>query len=88
VLENTISSLSSIGFFSPEEVIVQDVRFDKYSNVIFDHGIYDNRAIVLEYLEASGISSIGRFGKWDYLWTHQAYSDGQKEAERIVEMIT
>ena len=29
-------------------------------------------------LKSQGIDSIGRFGKWDYKWTHQAFNDGKE----------
>ncbi len=76
ILENTISSLISMGLFKKEDILIKDIRFEKYANIIFDHDIYKNRKIVLDYLASIGIESIGRFGKWEYQWTHQAYADG------------
>lgn len=76
ILENTISSLISMGLFKKEDILIKDVRFEKYANIIFDQDIYKNRKIVLDYLASIGIESIGRFGKWEYQWTHQAYADG------------
>ena len=61
-----------------EEIVVKDIRFEKYANVIFDKDIYKNREIVLDYLNKIGIESIGRFGKWEYFWTHQAFKDGME----------
>ena len=78
ILEKTIESLISMGLFKEDEIIVKDIRFEKYANVIFDKDIYKNRQIVLEYLKGIGIESIGRFGKWEYMWTHQAFEDGRK----------
>ena len=60
--------------------MVKDVRFEKYANVIFNKDIYKNRKTVLDYLNSVNIESIGRFGKWDYMWTHQAFADGMKTA--------
>ncbi len=77
VMENTIKSLSKMGLFTPDELVVKDIRFEKYANVIFDHDIYKNRDIVIKYLNKNNIESIGRFGKWDYLWTHQAFLSGK-----------
>ena len=78
VLENTIKKLIEMGVFKEADLIVKDIRFEKYANVIFDKDIYKNRAVVLEYLKAKGIESIGRFGKWEYMWTHQAFEDGRR----------
>ena len=81
VLKNTIESLVKMGICKKEEIVVKDIRFEKYANVIFDKNIYQNRQIVLDYLSKIGIESIGRFGKWDYLWTHQAFKTGVEIAK-------
>ena len=78
ILEKTIESLILMGLFKEEDLVVKDIRFEKYANVIFDKDIYKNREIVLDYLNKVGIESIGRFGKWEYFWTHQAFDDGRK----------
>ena len=80
VLENTIEKLVGMGFFSEDEIVVKDIRFEKYANVTFDKDIYKNRGVVLDYLKEVGIESIGRFGKWDYLWTFQAFQSGMVES--------
>lgn len=76
VLENTVSNLIKMGLFEEMDIVVKDIRFEKYANIIFDKDIYKNRKIVLDYLDLQGIKSIGRFGKWEYMWTHQAFEDG------------
>ncbi|MBQ9150398.1 FAD-dependent oxidoreductase [bacterium] len=84
VLKNTVEKLSQICNFSEEEIIVKDIRFEKYANVTFDKNIYQNRQIVLDYLKEININSIGRFGKWEYMWTHQAFQDGINIAKAIL----
>lgn len=84
VLNNTIEKLISMGLFKSEDIIVKDIRFEKYANVIFDKDIYKNRQIVKEYLNKIDIESIGRFGRWEYMWTHQAYQDGIDTANKSV----
>ncbi len=84
ILEKTIESLISMGLFKEEDLVVKDIRFEKYANVIFDKDIYKNRQIVLDYLNKIGIESIGRFGKWEYFWTHQAFDDGRKIKKSLV----
>ena len=81
ILEKTIESLISMGLFKEEDLVVKDIRFEKYANVIFDKDIYKNREIVFDYLNKVGIESIGRFGKWEYFWTHQAFKDGMEAAK-------
>jgi len=84
VLKNTVEKLSQICNFNEEEIIVKDIRFEKYANVTFDKNIYQNRQIVLDYLKEININSIGRFGKWEYMWTHQAFQDGINIAKAIL----
>ena len=78
VLKKTIQELINMGIFKEEDIVVKDIRFEKYANVTFDKDIYSNRKIVLDYLSKVGIESIGRFGKWDYLWTFQAFQSGME----------
>ena len=82
VLANTIEKLEKMGIFKKNELIVKDIRFEKYANITFDKDIYKNRDFVLYYLKKIGIESIGRFGKWEYMWTHQAYADGMTVANK------
>lgn len=83
VLENTIEKLSQMGLFEKEEIAVQDIRFEKYANIIFDHEIYKNRQIVLDYINSIGIKTIGRFGKWEYFWTNQAFLNAKETVEKL-----
>ena len=78
ILEHTIEKLVGMGLFKKDDIVVKDIRFEKYANIIFDKDIYKNRKIVLDYIEGTGIESIGRFGRWEYFWTHQAFEDGRK----------
>lgn len=82
VLRNTIDKLVEMGLFKEEEIVVKDIRFEKYANVTFDKDIYKNRQIVLDYLKEQNIESIGRFGKWEYMWTFQAFEDGRKIGDK------
>ena len=78
VREKTVESLIRMGLFAREDIAVLDVRFEPYANITFVPDIYENRETVLQYLASRGIQSIGRFGKWDYLWTHQAFAEGRE----------
>ena len=84
VLHDTIEKLVGMGLFKEDEIVVKDIRFEKYANVTFDKDIYKNRQTVLTYLDEVGIESIGRFGRWDYLWTHQAFLDGMSVVKEKV----
>jgi hypothetical protein len=58
-------------------LIDESISHFKYG---IDHDIYKNRQVVLDYLAQVGIESIGRFGRWEYFWTHQAFENGKEVA--------
>lgn len=84
VLDHTIEDLIKIGLFEKEDIILKDIRCEKYANVIFDHHIYSNRKIVLNYLENNKVISIGRFGEWDYFWSDQSMISGRDGALKLI----
>ena len=77
VRDRTVDALVRMGLFTRADIAVCDVRFEPYANVTFVPDIYEKRERVLRYLDSLGIRSIGRFGTWDYKWTHQAFADGR-----------
>lgn len=76
LLNNTFEKLKQVCEFKDEDVVVKDIRFEKYANITFTHNVYEARQVVLDYLKSQNINSIGRFGKWDYLWSFQAFESG------------
>ncbi len=78
VLEKTVEKLKAVCGFDEEDIVVKDIRFEPYGNIIFTPEIYENRTIVRNWLAEQGIETIGRFGEWDYLWSHQAFESGKK----------
>lgn len=76
LLGDVINQLHDAHIIDKSKIIVKDIRFEKYANVLFDHTIYDNREIVRNYLIDNNIISIGRFGEWGYLWTNQSFLSG------------
>lgn len=78
ILQKTVEKLKEICQFNDSDVVVKDIRFEPYANIIFTPEIYESRKTVREWLQAQGIKTIGRFGEWDYLWSHQAFESGMK----------
>ena len=76
LLDKSVKPLIDLGIIREEDIIVIDVRFEPFANVIFDHNIYKSRKIVLDYIRSLDIEPIGRFGLWDYLWTDQSLLSG------------
>lgn len=78
ILQKTVEKMKEICQFNDSDVVVKDIRFEPYANIIFTPEIYESRKVVREWLQAQGIKTIGRFGEWDYLWSHQAFESGMK----------
>ena len=66
-----------------EDLIFKHSKYIKYANVVFDKKIYKKRDFIINYLKNRKISLIGRFGKWDYLWSDQAFMTGKAIADEI-----
>ena len=76
LIRRSVDKFIELGLIHEEDILFIDVRFEKYANVIFDHNIYESRKIVRDYLYSIGIETIGRFGKWGYLWSDQSLMSG------------
>lgn len=76
LINHIIEKSEKMNLFKEEDVIVSDNRVIKYGNVIFYHGMEKDRKIVLDYLESINIKTVGRFGKWEYLWSDQSLLTG------------
>lgn len=76
LLARSVGKLVSLNILKQEDILFTDIRFEPYANVIFDHNIYEARKTVRDYLFSLGIETIGRFGKWGYLWSDQSLMSG------------
>jgi len=84
LINHVIKKSIEIGLFKKEDIIIQDCKIVDYANVIFDHNFKKNKQKIHKYLDSIGISYIGRFGEWDYLWSDQSLISGKKIAENLV----
>lgn len=77
--EKTINALIKMRICTRDDIDISDVRKIKYANVLFYHGMEEHRQKALQYvhdLSGGTVLPCGRFGKWDYLWSHQAFLSG------------
>ncbi len=83
--ENIIKQLLKLDLFTMKDIVVTDIRFEQYANIMFTSEIYKARTVVKTYLEEQGAVVAGRFGEWDYLWLEQSLLSGRCAAEKILE---
>lgn len=78
LIDGTIGKLIEMRIVNEDDILFTHLKFEEYANVIFSDSIYKNRQLVREYLKSKGITTIGRFGEWDYLWSDQSLVSGMK----------
>ena len=76
LIENTRYAIKLMGLAQDRDILFAEHRRLPYGNVIFDLGMEARRDQVIDWCEAEGISTCGRFGRWDYLWSNQSYLSG------------
>lgn len=83
-LSGVLQLLSAIGpTVGRGDVEVCQQRTIDYAYVIYDHAYAGARSVIMEYLEESGILSVGRYGKWVYASMEDALMDGREAAAKI-----
>jgi protoporphyrinogen oxidase len=76
ITSRVLNSLYKMGICIDDDIEIVDKRIIKYANVVFFTGMQTYRKKVLDFLNINNISSIGRFGEWDYLWSNQSFISG------------
>ena len=77
ILKDCIEKLIKMKIIKEEDIIVKDIRYEKYANILFDFNICSSRKKIREYFKERGIKTIGRFGEWDYFWSDQSLMSGK-----------
>lgn len=83
LIEHIVEKGKKMKLFDVNDIEISDYREVKYANVVFDFERAKNVTIIHEYLKRAGISYIGRFGEWDYLWSDQSLLSGKNAVEHI-----
>jgi protoporphyrinogen oxidase len=85
LIEPVIRDLIRCGVLrDDDEIDMKHAMHMKYANVIFDHDRKDSLERVHGYLDDIGVAYCGRYGTWTYIWTDQAFLQGEKAAERVL----
>lgn len=74
--KKVLASIKEMKIANEEDVEIINTKTVDYANVIYYLGMEKNVEIVRDYLTSIGITTIGRFGCWGYLWSDQAFISG------------
>ncbi len=85
--EEVINQLLGLNLFDRSDIIVSDIRYKEYVNVMFTPQIYEVRNKIHGYLDDIGIIYAGRWGMWDYLWVGQSFRSGRDAAMKMADRI-
>lgn len=85
--ELVIDQLLKLELFTKDDIIVSDVRYKEYANIIFTPEIYKARQIIHQFLDEKGIIYAGRWGEWDYLWVGQSLRSGRNATNKVMESL-
>ncbi len=80
-VENTLYALEKLGIAKRADVIFTDYRIMPYGNVTLLKTTERDAPAVTDWAKSQGITPIGRFGEWKYLWSDQSFLSGYEAAK-------
>lgn len=75
-IDNCIYALEKLGIAKKANVLFTDYRIMPYGNVTMLKSTETELHYITEWIKSQGITPIGRFGEWKYLWSDQAFLSG------------
>lgn len=81
----TIDQLGSVLGFAPEQVVARDAVTVDHAYVISDHDRASAVRYIIGWLKQAGISTMGLYGTWEYMWSDRAFASGAQTASHIKE---
>jgi len=85
IIDDIVNRAVEMGIFKSEDVAAADFRILEYGNVVFYKKMEEDREKVLSFLKRRNIHPVGRFGKWEYLWSDQSLLSGIDVAANLTE---
>lgn len=83
-IDNCKYALKKLKIASNEDIVLEDFRVVPYGNVIFKNGTEEISNEIRKFLSKRDIIPIGRFGRWEYLWSDQAFLSGYNAVKEDV----
>jgi len=89
LIDQVIADLRRTGVLRDDDAILsRHATIVRFANVIFDLERAAARETVHGYLKDIGINYCGRYGDWDYMWTDESYTSGERAAEAALSRCT
>lgn len=82
-IDNCVYALEKLSIAKREDILFSDFRILPFGNVVFKNGDRRFAQEVVLWLESKDIYPIGRFGRWEYLWSDQSFISGYHAAKKI-----
>ena len=76
MLSNVAYAIKKLGIADSDKILFMDHRRQNWANIIFYPGMESDRDLIRCFFFDSGVSTVGRFGEWDYLWSNQSFMSG------------
>ena len=85
-IEPVIQDLRRCGLLREDDRLLhQNATLVPYANIIFDRDRPAALETVFGYLDELGIATCGRYGRWGYHWTDEAFLSGEEAAQQILD---
>ncbi len=83
--EQVVEGLVRAGLVRREEILFLDRSDVRHAYIVYTHGFAERRRAAIDWLEANGITPLGRFGRYDYHNSDQCVIAAREAAARLVE---
>ncbi|MCW1309808.1 MAG: NAD(P)-binding protein [Candidatus Nanoarchaeia archaeon] len=83
LIDKSILAIKNLGYIDDSLIVNVSNKDLKYGYVIYDFKREKSVRRIIKEFENIGINSLGRYGTWSYLWSHQVILQGKKLAEEI-----
>lgn len=82
-IDKSISAIEKLGYINRSNIVDISNRDLRYGYVIYDANREKLVELILRAFKKMGIHSLGRYGTWAYLWSHEVILQGKELAEQI-----
>lgn len=83
-IDKSVSAVEKLGYINASNIVNISNKDLKYGYVIYDFNREKSIKHILKEFKEMGIYSLGRYGTWAYLWSHQVIIQGKELAKEIL----